>query len=589
MLQSLEKGQKHRIVLKTRGNDPWNVAVLVDGQEIIPEFDKRFSREERWNREEHPLDIWDRIHRYAREGKMPDAADTYRMKSFGLFSMGPDRETFMLRVKVPGNVLSSKQMQGLAQMARDIGGGYADITSRGNLQIRDIKPEHVIQALIALNDMGLTSRGAGADSIRNITATPICGIDRDEIYDVRQLTRDLHHLIVNKRDLYGLPRKFNIAFDNGGSMSVSVHTNDIGIVPVHIEDDAVLDAGVYFRVLLGGIPSHGGLGVDTGVLLKEDEVIDVIMAMVRAYAIHGNRSDRRHSRLRYLIEEWGIGRFVEETEHYLGKAIRRSPEHLPSFKPERRRHTHIGVHPQRQSALNYVGIVVPVGRLSVPQMEILAHLAETYGNGEFRLTIWQNLLLTNVPDENITLVKQHLIAVGLHYESSHMSGKIVACTGSSGCRLSNTNTKQHALALGKYLADKITLQDDISIYVAGCPNSCVRHHTADIGVVGTLAKGIAGNLVEAYHIYMGGSIDERTEIGQEVCLFVPYMELRPLIARTLDYFKDNRQSGESFTAFIKRHNRDDLRLAIKAHSSELPVSDASSVPKQPLKKKGVGC
>jgi ferredoxin-nitrite reductase len=202
------------------------------------------TREERLKLEENPLDIWDKILRHAASGTPPEGGDVFRFKFHGLFYVAPAQDAFMLRVRVPGNVLTSAQLRALGRIAREWGGGYGDVTTRGNIQLREFAPRYIVNVLMALADAGLSSRGAGADNVRNITATPTAGLDRDELYDVRPLAKGLQFYLNNNRDLFGLPRKFNVAFDSGGSVSVVSDTNDIGFVAVQVQDGRNVDPGI---------------------------------------------------------------------------------------------------------------------------------------------------------------------------------------------------------------------------------------------------------------------------------------------------------------------------------------------------------
>ena len=192
-------------------------------------------REELWKYEQNPLDIWDRLLAHAEENRAPAADDLFRFKFHGLFYVAPAQDSFMLRLRVPGGILTSGQMQGLAQMTTDWGSGRADLTTRANIQIREFQPKDIVRVLNKVQSLGMSSRGSGADNIRNITASPITGLDPTELYNVAPLADALHNYILNSRDLYGLPRKFNVAFDNGGSISVVADTNDIGFIATRVE------------------------------------------------------------------------------------------------------------------------------------------------------------------------------------------------------------------------------------------------------------------------------------------------------------------------------------------------------------------
>ena len=292
----------------------------------------------------------------------------------------------MCRLRVPANQISSGQLRGLAALAAEYAGGYADLTTRGNLQLREVGARHAPDLLMGLYDLGLTARGAGADNIRNVTATPTSGFDPRELCDVRPQARALHHYILHSRDLYGLPRKFNVAFDSGGQVSVAGATNDIGLRAVRVPEQAAeagagLAPGVYFRMSLGGITGHGSFGRDAGIVVPPEECVAVVAAMLRVFAAAGDRTNRKRARLRYVLERWGIERFVAETEALLGTALRRLPLEQCAAAAPVVRGAHIGVHRQRQPEFNWVGVGVPGGRLSGVRMAALADLAERFGGG----------------------------------------------------------------------------------------------------------------------------------------------------------------------------------------------------------------
>src|SRR5436305_7460183 len=231
----------------------------------------------------------------------------------------------MLRLRLPGGILSAYQAKGLADIAERFGGGYVDVTTRANLQIREIGAAYPLDVLMAIDELGLTSRGAGADNIRNLTGSPTAGIDPQELIDTRPLTRALYHHILNHRELFGLPRKFNIAFDGGGLAGVLEDTNDIGFAAIRVGPGKQLPEGVYFRMLLGGLTGHGSFAADAGVMLEPSEVVAAAAAIVRVFIDHGDRTDRKRARLKYLIERWGIAKLVSEAAQHLPFAWRYAP------------------------------------------------------------------------------------------------------------------------------------------------------------------------------------------------------------------------------------------------------------------------
>ena len=352
---------------------------------------------ERWKYDENPLDIWEKLVAHSEADKFPDEADTFRFKFHGFFYVAPAQDSFMLRLRLPAGEITSQQLNGVADIA-EWGGGYAHVTTRANLQLREFRPRDIVRILMRLQELGLTSRGAGADNIRNITASPNSGFDPDELLDVRPFAKGLHHYILNHRDLYGLPRKFNISFDNGGSLNGATDTNDIGFQACLVTDKSLstlnpqlstIEPGIYFRVQLGGISGHGDFARDTGLLAKPNEVVAVAAAMVRVFNEHGDRTNRKKARLKYLLEKWGVEKFLAETERKLAFSLRRLP--LAACEPRRPylKHGWVGAYKQSQRGLNSVGLGVPVGRLTPKQMRQLADLATNYGKGELRLTVWK--------------------------------------------------------------------------------------------------------------------------------------------------------------------------------------------------------
>ena len=245
-------------------------------------------REELIKHEKNGLDCFDTIIDKAEKNEFCSDGDLFRFKFYGLFYVTPAQEAYMMRARIPGCQLNSRQFRGFAQMTRDWGGGYVDVTTRGNLQIREIQPKNTINIVNTLVDLGLTSRGSGADNVRNVTATPTTGFDKDELLDVMPYAKAMHHAILNNRDLYGMPRKFNISFDSGGAISVCADTNDIAFYAVTLNEKAEdLDPGVYFRLQLCGITGHKQFASDTGLLVTPGESVAVSSAILRVFIENG--------------------------------------------------------------------------------------------------------------------------------------------------------------------------------------------------------------------------------------------------------------------------------------------------------------
>jgi len=511
-------------------------------------------REERWKAEQNPLDIWDRLVEHAENNRAPSAEDAFRFKFHGLFYVAPAQDSFMLRLRIPGGRLTAHQMRGLADLAERHGAGRADLTTRANIQIREFQPKDIVRVLNTVQSLGLTSRGTGADNIRNITGSPTSGIDPHELLDIGPIAEALHYYILNSRDLYELPRKFNIAFDNGGSISVLADTNDIGFQAARIGEGRSVPAGVYFRVLLCGVTGHRQFAQDTGLLVRPEQSVAVAAAMIRVFVDHGDRTDRKKARLKYLVDRWGFEKFVSETERRLAFPLLRLDAHECEARNPIDRAGHIGIHPQRQADVNYVGVSVPVGRLPVEQMRVVADVAEAFGTGEIRLTVWQNLIIPNVHGSRVADAIHRLKEAGLGCDAGAVMRGTVACTGNSGCRYAATDTKKHAVELANFLDSRFQILEPVNLHVTGCPHSCAQHYIGDIGLLGTKVMG-----AEGYQVVIGGGADSEQGIARELITSIRFSDLPPLLERLFETYFACRKPEESFLDFSRRHSIDELQ------------------------------
>jgi len=531
---------------------------LVDEVHGTPVDD--LCKQERTKLEEDPMDIWDRMVENAKEGTFPEGDDVFRYKSRGLFYVAPAQEAFMMRCRIPACMLNTRQLRGMRDLADTWGGGYADITTRGNLQVREIGASDGIKCLRKLYEIGLTSKGAGADNVRNVTASPTSGYDPDEVYDVRQIALGMHQYILSSGDLFGLPRKFNIAFDNGGRLSVAADTNDIGFIATEVGEGADIEPGEYFRIRLGGASGHRYMAKDANVVVEPDQCVAVGAAMLRVFLRNGDRTSRRKARLAKLLDDWGIPKFLEKTEEELAFDFKEVPKDDCIPRVDMEKHGHLGVHDQAEDGLNYIGVGVPVGRFTTDQMETVAHIMDEYGQDDVRFTIFQSLMIPGIADEDVETVKDLITDCGLTYNESNVKGGVVACTGNVGCKFAMTDTKGQALELSQYLNEQIDLDHPINIHLTGCPNSCAQHYCGDIGLLGVTAKDDDGESVEAYDIALGGGMDEEHGLGRDVVSSVPFDEVPPLLEDMLETYLDERSSDdETFVEFTRRHEVDELK------------------------------
>jgi ferredoxin-nitrite reductase len=531
---------------------------------------KKLCNEEVAKQNKNPLDMWDELQNRSDAGEFPKGTDVFLTKFHGLFYVAPAQNSYMCRMRIPGGTLQAWQLRGMADLSEQSAGGYIDVTTRANLQFREIPADQAMNILYGLRELDIVCLGAGGDNIRNCTASPLSGIDASELIETIPLAKRMHHYILNHREMYGLPRKFNIAFDGGGQISALDDTNDIGFHAVKITDESATDsfpAGVYFQLTLGGITGHQDFARDTEVLLKPGECVEVAGAIVRVFIKHGDRTDRNKARLKYVLDALGFAKFIQAVEDELGRKLNRfDPAQVTAANVEDRL-AHIGFHPQKQPGRNYVGVVLPVGRITSVQARCLASIAQTYGNGELRCSVWQNLLIPHIADSDVESVKRELELCGVGYEASSFRAGLVACTGSAGCKFAAADTKKHAMLIAEALESQFQLEQPINIHLTGCHHSCAQHYIGDIGLLGCKVEQ-GDDMVDGYHVHVGGGWGERQGIARSLFESVAFDDVPALISSLIAGYLANRIQHESFSDFTKRHSNEQLQ----AFATELTKS-----------------
>jgi ferredoxin-nitrite reductase len=516
----------------------------------------KLADQEKFKQELHPLDAYERLKAQAAKNEAPKPPDNFRWRYYGLFYVAPTQTSYMCRIRIPNGILKHWQFSGVADLTELYGGDYAHVTTRAGLQIREIEPKSAVAVVEGLQDLGLTARGSGADNIRNVTGTPTAGIDPHELVDTRPYAREWHFHILNDRSLYGLPRKFNVAFDGAGTVSVLEDTNDIAFQAVTVVEGAGVEPGVWFRLALGGITGHRDFARDTGIIVPPAEATQVADAIVRVFIDHGDRTNRNKARLKYLLDAWGFEKFLAAVEEKLGRELTRIPAEAIIARPAFDRMAHLGVHAQKQPGLNWLGVVLPVGRLTLPQMRGLARIASDFGDGDIRLTVWQNLLLSGVPDEKVAAATQAIETLGLSLTSTSVRAGLVACTGATGCRFAAAHTKENAIEIADWCESRVPLDVPVNIHLTGCHHSCAQHYIGDIGLIGArVPVSEEGDTVDGYHLHVGGGFGPEAAIGRELYRDVKAEDAPATVERVLKAYLAHRSGvDETFLAFCQRHD-----------------------------------
>jgi ferredoxin-nitrite reductase len=511
--------------------------------ETTPKETVTLNKFERFKAEKDGLSVKSQIEEFAQIGweAMDETDRIHRLKWLGVFFRPVTPGKFMLRLRLPNGVITSEQMRVLGVILGRYGSdGSADITTRQNLQLRGIRIEDIPDIFDRIKQVGLTSIQSGMDNVRNITGSPVAGLDADELYDTRELVQQVQDMITNSGEgnpeFTNLPRKFNIAIAGCRDNSVHAEINDIAFVP------AYKDHTFGFNVLVGGFFSakRCEAAIPLKAWVEPNRVVELCRAILTVYRDNGLRANRQKARLMWLIDEWGIDQFRETVAAQLSYAL---AEAAPKDEIDWDKRDHVGVYAQKQEELNYVGLHVPVGRLQGQEMIELARLAEVYGSSEIRLTVEQNVLIVNVKNDRLQPLLQEPLLEKFSIDPAPLVRELVSCTGAQFCNFALVETKQQGLKIAQELAADLDVPNKVRMHWTGCPNSCGQPQVADIGMMGTKTRK-NGKTVEAVDIYMGGTVGKDAKLGECVMKAVPCEDLKGVLQNLLiDKFGAQPKNG----------------------------------------------
>ena len=374
---------------------------------------------------------------------------------------------------------------------------------------------------------------------------------------------------MNDRSLTGLPRKFNVAFDSAGRVAVLEETNDIGFQAVEVTEGASVPAGIYFRLVLGGITGHHDIARDTGIVLSPADSTKVADAIVRVFIENGDRTNRAKARLKYVLDTWGFDRFLAAVEEKLGCKLDRVEAAHVKPRPQADRMAHLGVHKQKQEGLNWIGLVLPVGKMTAEQMQGIAALARELGDGDIRLTVWQNLIVSGIADARVPEALQRIEALGLSAKATAIRAGLVACTGNTGCKFAAANTKGTAEAIAAHVETRLQLDQPVNIHLTGCHHSCAQHYIGDIGLIACqVPVNDEGDTVEGFHMVVGGGTGANAKIGRELVRDIKKEDCPQIVERLLRAYLAHRTNAEEpFFAFANRHDSDALHRLMEERAA----------------------
>ena len=550
-----------------RSNGQWK----VDGSTPL-------NPNEAWKQEDGGLSVRERIENvYSKQGfDSIDGTDLHgRFRWWGLYTQRKpgidggktatlephelEDKYFMLRVRIDGGQLTTDQLRVIAGISSEFGRDTADLTDRQNIQLHWIRVEDVPEIWSRLEAVGLGTTEACGDVPRVILGSPVAGIAADELIDPTPAIAEIVEKYIGDPEFANLPRKFKTAITGHPSQDVVHEINDIGLVAV---DHPELGIG-YDLWVGGGLSTTPRLAERLGVFVSPADVADVWVGVTSIFRDYGYRRLRNKARLKILLAEWGPVKFrhVLETE-YLGRALPDGPAAAtPTTAGD-----HVGVHLQKDGRY-YIGVTPFVGRVSGTLLFSLADILERHGSFRLRTTPHQKLVLLDIAESSVEPVIAELDELGLSARPSLFKRSTIACTGIEFCKLAIVDTKDTAteavIALEQRLAG-IELPQQISLHVNGCPNSCARIQTADIGLKGQLLPDGKGGQEPGFQVHLGGGLAslnrDEAGLGRTVRgLKVTAADLADYVERLVRRFLADREPEETFATWSHRADEEALR------------------------------
>ena len=531
------------------------------------------QRVERLKREKNPWEGLEEIRRFARGGFTsipPEWIGTY-FRWWGVYTQGDGAGAiggsngegkalpyFMVRIRIPNGLLQAHQLRTIADVTERYARGSADLTVRQNIQLHWVTIEALPELLDALWSVGLTTKGSCGDDTRNITGCPLAGVDAEEIFDASALALEANRFFVGNAEFYNLPRKFKICITGCRSWCAYPEINDIGLTAVTRRLRGHDETGFSLRVG-GGLSTDPHLAARLNAFVRPDQVLPVLRSIAEIFRDSDVlRENRERARLKFLFlrHGWTVEDFQRELEKRLGFHLEPAVEEHPPNDVYR---DHVGIHSQKQLGHYYVGAAVLRGRISATQMRTASELSTRFAGGEVRVTNMQNLLIVNVPRENVDSLARELTTAGLPVQGSPFWRGAVACSGSEFCKLAITETKTFSRWLVEELEERLPgFEQHLKLHVTGCPNSCGQHWIADIGIEGKKIK-VGDRMQDAYYFCIGGAVGLHQSIARPVGYRCLATEVPDAIERLLRRYLEDRRPNENLRQFFARHSDIELR------------------------------
>jgi len=531
---------------------------MAVAQKPPPDWELVYKRNpvERIKRDKAPLGIRDELPALIAQGYESVAEeDIVRLQWWGLYHDKPKIGTFMLRVKVPAGQISPAHLRAVGEVSNRFGKGDGELSTRQNIQLHWLELAKLPEVFSHLEAAGVTTAGGCGDTVSNITGCPVQGIAADELFDASPIVESAADLFYGNPDWANLPRKHKYSISACADRCNAPEINCISLVGI-VHDDGREGFGV---LVGGGLSSVPRIARDMGVFVPKQHANEILGAITSVWSEDLTyRVSRVKARLKFMVDDIGPDGIRERVEAKLGRTL--EDYALPPIDVEPSHH--LGVHPQKQDGLSYIGVPVHLGLVSGDQMIALADLAERYG-GDIRLTRQQNFILTGVPNERVPEAIGELESIGFSLAVNPLRGNSIACTGEPHCNFSVAETKTRLGRLIDNLEERFGTQiAELRLHLDGCPHACAQHWVGDIGFQGTTVRDEEGRRRQAYDVYLRGSLDRPAAIARPVFRRVPTEELDDAVVALVLGWVNGRAERESFRTWCDRTTDDELAVLV---------------------------
>ncbi|HFK1707060.1 nitrite/sulfite reductase [Bacillus mycoides] len=530
---------------------------------------EKLNPSEKKKLEKDGLEIFNDIPYYAENGFESIPKEEWdAFKWAGLYLQRPkEAGYFMMRVNIPSGIITNAQAEVLASIAEDYGRDVLDITTRQAIQFHWLEIGQIPDIFKRLARVGLSSAGACGDITRNITGNPLAGIDANELFDTTSIVKEIYDSFQHNEEFSNLPRKFKMSISSNIYNSANAEINCVAFTPATKEINGEEKVGFHIKIG-GGLSARPYLAEELDVFVLPEEVKAVSIAIATIFRDFGYREKRHLARLKFLVADWGAEKFKEKLVEYTGPLQSKGESALKGWNAG----YFYGVQDQKQAGLKYVGFNVPVGRLHAEEMFEIARIAKKYGNGQIRTCNSQNFIIPNVPPENVAGLLSEPLFEAISANPKSFIGHAVSCTGIEYCNLALVETKERLRKIAEYLDTQIALDVPVRIHMVGCPNSCGQRQIADIGLQGIKLKTKEKGIVEAFEIYVGGTLLDGGAYNEKLKGKIDGEDLPDVLVSFLSYFQKNKLLAETFYDFVGRVGVEELQIVLNRVLEEVIAS-----------------